>query len=379
MISRRAYIAASVLAGSGAFAGLSAGLARRVGHPSRLSALEFSREGRAPTGTMIGEELDGRMFTDLSAIRSPASVTPVESFYVRTRASRLLPRPEGWKIRFSGPGHSEDVAAESLSREAASVGPCLMECAGNTRRAHFGLMSLADWSGVRLSVLMDNMGLNRPGFRTCVSGFDDYENPSATSTPGASWIFSAEELRASRAFLGTKMNGKPLTADHGAPVRLVVPGWYGCCCIKWVNRVTLVEDSCEATSQMKEYWSRTHQSAPHALAKDYEPARIELAAMPVRIEKWRTEAGIEYLVAGIAWGGPQPARAVQIQFHPGGEYSNVEKMRQQWHSAWAYWTHWWRPRAIGEYQIRLRARDPRLRTKRLDSNYYARSFEISQI
>ena len=55
------------------------------------------------------------------------------------------------------------------------------------------------------------------------------------------------------AFLALRMNAAPLPEDHGGPVRLVVPGWDGCCCIKWVNRVELVDRNQSATSQMKEY------------------------------------------------------------------------------------------------------------------------------
>ena len=47
------------------------------------------------------------------------------------------------------------------------------------------------------------------------------------------------------------MNGAPLTRDHGFPVRLIVPGWYGCSCIKWVDRIELVADEAPATTQMQ--------------------------------------------------------------------------------------------------------------------------------
>ena len=63
---------------------------------------------------------------------------------------------------------------------------------------------------------------------------------------GASWIFTRDQLDG--ALLAIRMNGAPLTRDHGAPVRLIVPGWYGCCCIKWVDRIELVPDAAPATT-----------------------------------------------------------------------------------------------------------------------------------
>src|SRR6185369_9127809 len=130
----------------------------------------------------------------------------------------------------------------------------------------------------------------KPGAtRVLVSDFDEYAAPydPAHSTPGASWIFSFEQL--ATAFLATRMNGEALPEDHGAPVRLFVPGWYGCACIKWVNAIALVDDTAEATSQMQEYASRTGQTGVPALAKDYLPGVIDQAAMPVRVEQWRVE------------------------------------------------------------------------------------------
>ena len=89
--------------------------------------------------------------------------------------------------------------------------------------------------------------------RVLVTGFDQYATKSMTSVPGASWVFSIGDLNAAGAFLATEMNGKPLRADHGAPIRLVVPGSYGCACIKWVTAISFVNDAAEATSQMQEY------------------------------------------------------------------------------------------------------------------------------
>src|SRR5437867_560877 len=77
------------------------------------------------------------------------------------------------------------------------------------------------------------------GVRIAVSGVDDLTQRSQTSVPGASWIFSRDDIERAAAFLATRMNGAPLPRDHGSPIRLVVPGWYGCACIKWVTQIDL--------------------------------------------------------------------------------------------------------------------------------------------
>src|SRR4030081_1612553 len=136
-----------------------------------------------------------------------------------------------------------------------------------------------------------------------ISGFDRYPETSATSLPGASWIFTVDELKSSGAFFATAMNGAPLPRDHGAPIRLVVPGWYGCTCIKWVNEIQLLGEDAPSTSQMREFAGRTMQEGEPERVKDYRSPVIEQAAMPIRVEKWRIDRKIKYRVRGIGWGG----------------------------------------------------------------------------
>ena len=63
--------------------------------------------------------------------------------------------------------------------------------------------------------------------RVRVTGFDEYSTQSDFSTPGAAWIFTLEQVAQTGMFLATSMNGLDLPLDHGFPVRLLVPGWYG--------------------------------------------------------------------------------------------------------------------------------------------------------
>jgi DMSO/TMAO reductase YedYZ molybdopterin-dependent catalytic subunit len=259
------------------------------------------------------------------------------------------------------------------------LGLHLMECAGNVPQAHFGLISVASWAGVPVAELLDYTVARPQGSRVLIAGFDQYATRSRTSVPGASWIFSLKELKAAQAFLATEMNGQPLTKDHGAPIRLVVPGWYGCTCIKWVERITFVDGSAEPTSQMQEYAGRTHQRGLPARARDFQPAMIDPAAMPVRIEKWLVEGKIKYRVVGIAWGGTVPVKSLEIRFNPEEDYVQVDRFEQSKNDPWTLWTHAWSPKEPGKYSIRLAVKDAGVRTRRLDTGYYVRTVEISEV
>ena len=203
----------------------------------------------------------------------------------------------------------------------------------------------------------------------------DYASSSTSSSLGADWIFTLDQLRGSKAFLALEMNGKPLTKDHGAPVRSVVPGWYGCTCIKWVNKITLVSDDAPATSQMQEFAARTHQTGVPALARDYRPATIDQAAMPIRVEKWLVGGKIKYRVVGILWGGSVPVKTLEIRFNPEEDYVRVDSFSTPRMIHGSFWSYAWTPKTVGSYMIRLRVTDPAVQTKRLDSGYYVRSVE----
>jgi len=345
----------------------------------RFGILEFAGEGRTPLGTMIGTGLDARLYSDLSTLSPEELVTPVEKFYVRTAASELLDDSKAWKIKVSGlVERPANIAIDELKEGARPMGMHLMECSGNARATRFSLLSVADWTGVAITDLLDRP--IKPGAnRVMVSGFDQYPTQSAISIPGAEWTFTLEQLRSAKAFLATEMNGKPLTKDHGAPVRLVVPGWYGCTCIKWVNAITFVGDDVEATSQMQEFAARTHQQGVHKLVKNYTPATIDQAAMPIRVEKWVVNGKLKYRVVGILWGGSRPVKALEIRFNPDGDYVRVDKFSQRTNDPWSFWSHAWEPKPPGTYFIRLRVSDPVVETKRLDSGHYVRSVEVTEV
>ncbi len=388
-LNRREVLRGSLLVGGVLLAGIDKGvwLASAEAQGTKPSAVgkmlgvvDFTGEARVPLGEAFGAELDGRQYTDLSRMTSENSVTPTEQFYIRTRASNLLDSNKPWSVRVSGhEGKPFDLTMEELKRIAVPLGTHLMECAGNTRSVHFGLISVASWTGTPLSEIFDRTKLKPDAKRVLISGFDTYTAKSASSVPGASWVFTAEELMKARAFLAIEMNGSPLTRDHGAPVRLVVPGWYGCTCIKWVNEITFTDEAAAATSQMQEYAARTMQSGVPQLAREYKPAIIEHAAMPIRIEKWAAEGKISYRVVGILWGGATPARKLQIRFNPEEEYVDVEKFQQTANDSWSIWTHTWMPKQPGTYMIRLNVADAGVSKRRLDAGYYMRTVEISEI
>jgi len=327
-------------------------------------------------GRRSGAGWDGRRYTDLSVVPEVLK-TPTDLFYLRTFFPDLLDTTQAWQVTVDGlvdEPHTLSLA-DLLAGPATPMGVHVLECSGNRRGAGFGLMSAASWAGVRVMDVVARLGVKASATRLLVEGFDEHSVPSVGghSTPGASWVFSFEELEAAGAFFATEMNGHPLPPDHGEPLRLYVPGWYGCSCIKWVQRLVLVDEAEPATSQMREFASRTHQSGVPTLARDYQPAMMDQAAMPVRIEKWRdADDALVYRVLGVMWGGLSPTNA--LVFEDGSGLSETVDVcpPQTQNQLWTVWQHLWRPTSTGRYTLRMRIDDDTVRTRRLDLGFYER-------
>jgi DMSO/TMAO reductase YedYZ molybdopterin-dependent catalytic subunit len=352
-----------------------------------ISTLPLGNPGggvATPLERLLGSGLDARLFTDLSTLNADKPetlVVPSRRFYVRTAAPAALDQlpasiPIGGRVRTPGA-----IDRTAIEREAVRAGPYLMECAGNADPANYGLMSTATWEGMPMAAVLDRITPQSGPYRVLVTGMDD-PDPSKTSVPGASWIFSRDDLN--RALLAVRMNEVRLSRDHGSPVRLIVPGWYGCACVKWVTAIDVVEDDAVATSQMREFAGRTHQpfeqAAPDLRAREYVPAVIDTAAMPVRVEKWIADGRIFYRIIGIVWGGSKPTNALSIRFRPGQPWVRVDNCPLPASTlTWSLWSHTWRPSAPGRHQIVLRVDDPSIRTRRLDVFFYVRDVEIDEI
>jgi DMSO/TMAO reductase YedYZ molybdopterin-dependent catalytic subunit len=333
-----------------------------------------------PLETPLSSGANLRLFTDLSTLSKQTLVPESRRFFVRTGCPEAVPAAAAWSLEIGGlVDRARSLPLAELRRLMRPVGTHLIECAGNGDPTNFGLMCTAQWEGVPIEVLLDRVRPQSQARRVLVSGID-FSEPTPTSVPGASWIFTRDELEKSAAFLALQMNSEPLGRDHGLPARLVVPGWYGCASIKWVNQIAFVDDGADATPQMREYAVRTHQSPALTLARDFQPARIDHAATVVRVEKWLVGNRLEYRVVGLLWGGSRPTNALQIRFNRDEPFERVDDCPlPPSTTTWSLWSHVWRPRAPGWYQIALRIADPAIRTRRLDRNFYARDVDIAEV
>ena len=329
------------------------------------------------SGRRTGQGLDARRFTDLSAIAPAALVTPASAYYLRTGAPDGLAGAADWRIALDG--RVEAPLGLTLADLGAPVdrGTFVMECSGNDTRVGFALMSAGVWRGVPIAALLGRVRRTAAATQVLVEGYDRFASPSVTSTPGASWIFPAGALEAAGAFLGTHLEGEPIDRDHGAPVRLYVPGFYGCACIKWVTRIAWVGADQPATEHMREFAQRTLQAGVPGLAREFILPVIDQAAMVIRVERWRVAGRVRHRIVGILWGGERPTDRLALRAGRGAAFVPVPVEPMTTNATWSLWSMAWDPPSPGRYELACRIDDPRVRQRRLDAGWYARTVVVT--
>ncbi|HWI18339.1 MAG TPA: molybdopterin-dependent oxidoreductase [Vicinamibacterales bacterium] len=329
-----------------------------------------------------GPGLDARMVTDLSRLEPNALITPNELAYIRTEMPAAARNHQGpWTLDASGLLAAPSVLRlDDLTKLSKKMGPQLFECSGNANPSNFGLMSVAEWEGIPLAEVVARLKPSKEATGVLVSGYDHVGQVSQRSIVGASWVFPLATLDKLGAYLAIRMNGVEVPEDHGKPVRLVVPGWYGCTWIKWVNEIRLVGPDEPATTQMVEFANRTHQTEPHKFARDYTPADIQTAATPVRVEKRRGLNGLEYRIVGIVWGGTTPVERLQIRIGQDQTFTPFSVCpAPKSHVMWSLWEYRWKPTAPGIYDIQLEVADQSVPQRRLKTGYYMRQVRIDEV
>ncbi|MER5866359.1 sulfite oxidase [Kitasatospora sp. NPDC002040] len=303
--------------------------------------------------------------------------TPTERFFVRNHTRTPLIDPAGWRLRLTGSGLRRDgveFGLDDLRRLPSTRLSALIECAGNgrsfyTNQQHqpvpgtawtLGGVGSARWRGVRLADLLHRAGLRRDAVDVLPTGLDD-EYLTAT---GASLGRVRRPLPIGKALddvlVAYEMNGEPLTPDHGAPVRLVVPGWIGIASIKWLGSVEVSTEPLYSpwNTQYYRLFGPDHPAGGSApITRQVVKSAFELAPGAV------LAAGRRHRLTGRSWSGAAPIRQVEVSSDGGTRWQHARLLDEPRPNGWVRWSHDWRPERPGPYELRARATDRRGNTQ----------------
>jgi DMSO/TMAO reductase YedYZ molybdopterin-dependent catalytic subunit len=204
--------------------------------------------------------------------------------------------------------------------------------------------------------IRDNGGILSGG-QTGTTEPDPDGNLDLTITEQFARSMSVAEALSRDNLLCYEMNGEPLPPEHGFPVRLIAPGWYGVANVKWVTRIEVRNQRWAGRFMARDYVTIREQQHDGQTAWTFATVRHDrLKSAPAKV----THCNNHYAIMGAAWGAPIAAVEVQIDDGPWMATrlrSPASRERRMRDYSWVFWHFDWRMPGSGEHAIRSRAFD----------------------
>jgi sulfane dehydrogenase subunit SoxC len=297
-------------------------------------------------------------------------VTPPGLHYVLTHYDIPAVDPTSWRLALGGAvERSASLSLQELQQRPTVTARVLLECAGNGRARLeprpvsqpwlLEAVGSAEWTGTPLAPLLEEAGLSSDAVDVAFTGADHGVERGVEQdyTRGLSL---AEALRPD-ALLVWGMNGAPLPPQHGAPLRLLVPGWYGMAQVKWLSRIEVLTEPYTGFQNATAYRLKVD---PH---EDGEPVtRIRPRALlappgwPDFMTRERFVRAGPVPLSGRAWSGRAPVTRVEVSTDGGSSWSEASLAPPDADHpfAWRAWTFAW-DAAPGTVELVVRASDER--------------------
>lgn len=339
----------------------------------------FERESRPHVeGDFAREELALAYRNSALPLEALAyDVTPLGLHYTLSHFD--VPRLDASAFRLAVGGRVARPLAltlDDLRKLPARTLRVTMECAGNGR----GLMSprypsmpwlhegvgTAEWTGTSLRRVLDQAGLDRSVADIAFLGADRGFDRGVEHDYGRSLV--PADATSEDVLLAYAMNGAPLAPQHGFPLRLVVPGWFGMASVKWLVRIEALDRPFDGFQQAIGYHYRRFAGDPGIPITH---AKVKSLIAPPGIPDWYTrrrlvERGPVRLV-GRAWSGAGSAIA-RVEVAVDGDWREAVVEPQGGRFAWQGWRYDWDANS-GEHELACRATDARGATQPLSFDW----------
>jgi DMSO/TMAO reductase YedYZ molybdopterin-dependent catalytic subunit len=291
-------------------------------------------------------------------------LTPVGMHYLLIHFDVPEVDPAAWRLRVGGNVRSPiELTLDEVRARPARTLPVTLECAGNGRARLRPrpisqpwlneAIGTAAWTGTPLAPLLEEAGIEPGTVEIVFTGADrgvqgDIEQDYQRS-------LSLAEASRPEMLLAYEMNGRPLEPQHGFPLRLIVPGWYGMTSVKWLTNVEAVTEPYAGFQQADAYRYQQTEDDP---GQPVTRIRVRALMIPPGIPDFFTrrrvvDAGRVRLV-GRAWCGSGPVMRVEAGVD--GEWADAELDEPIGEFAWSRWSFDWEA-TPGEHVLSCRATD----------------------
>ncbi len=297
-------------------------------------------------------------------------VMPSAHFYVRNHFHVPALDASTWRLDISGLVERPlSLSLRDLRNMGSQRRVVTLECAGNGRsflspkvegeKWGLGAVSTAEWTGVPLVEVLDRAGVKTAAREIVFRGADGGKVSGRSESIRFERSLKLDDARDSEALLAYAMNGEALPVQHGYPLRLVVPGWYGVASVKWLTGIEAIDRHFAGYFQAEKYWYERNQAG-------------EVVREPVTLQRVRaliTEPGAdqeqapgELLVRGVAWSGAAPIARVEVSIG-GGPWQGARLLGERHRHSWQWWELSARADGPGRISLRARATDLAGRTQ----------------
>jgi DMSO/TMAO reductase YedYZ molybdopterin-dependent catalytic subunit len=292
-------------------------------------------------------------------------LTPKEQFFTTQHFMKPEIDAAKYKLKFSGMVNkpSEFTLADLKAMKSVELVNGF-ECSGNSPRAIQGLSSCGRFTGVRLSAVLKQLGVNPKAREVVFFGSDRgsadvaFRQQTYKLDQQFGRSVTLENAMKPEPLLAYAMNGEPLTLNQGFPVRLIMPGWYGVANVKWLAEVHLQEDRYLGNYQAR--WYRTirgvggtgEDADPQTQWVETEVTHMQLKSVIARVRK----SGNAHQVLGFVLNDGTPLKSVEVQIGNGPwQKATLDSANSQF--SWKLFTYRWEGALPGPHTLVSRATD----------------------
>lgn len=300
-----------------------------------------------------------RRLLDVRTIDGP--LTPIDKFATTQHYGHPAVDPAAFKLKISGLVDKPlQLSLDDLKKMGSVDLVAGFECSGN-RGPLQGLCGNGRWTGVPLKKVLDAAGVKAAAREFVFFGADKGEEEVEWRTQkykidvpfGRS--LNREKALSPELLLAHSLNGQPLTKHQGAPLRLLVPGWYGVANVKWLSQIHIQEDAYLGKYQAR--WYRTVRGE----MIDGELKYMETAVTHMNLKSFVarvTRDGSTFKALGVVLNDGTPIKSVEVKVDEGPwQPATLDAATGKDKYGWKLFHYTWKDTPAGEHTIVSRVTD----------------------